>query len=65
MQLILKSPVVILLAVLLLGVTALQESSSAFAAQQEDLDIETILQIRDEGLNHSQVMDHLSWLADV
>ena len=31
----------------------------------ERLDYETIGRIRDEGLNRSQVMDHISWLADV
>jgi carboxypeptidase Q len=37
------------------------------AAQQpvEPLDTATIAQIRDEGLNRSQVMDHISWLSDV
>jgi carboxypeptidase Q len=36
-------------------------------AQQpvEKLDYATIAQIRDEGLNRSQVMDHVSWLSDV
>ena len=36
-------------------------------AQQpvEKLDYATIAQIRDEGLNRSQVMDHISWLSDV
>ena len=36
-------------------------------AQQpvERLDYATIAQIRDEGLNRSQVMDHVSWLSDV
>ena len=31
----------------------------------ERLDYETIGRIRDEGMNRSQVMDHISWLADV
>jgi carboxypeptidase Q len=31
----------------------------------EQLDYATIARIRDEGLNHSQVMDHISWLSDV
>jgi carboxypeptidase Q len=31
----------------------------------EKLDYATIEQIRDEGLNRSQVMDHISWLSDV
>lgn len=35
------------------------------AAQGERLDLATIARIRDEGLNRSQVMDHISWLSDV
>ena len=35
------------------------------AAQSEKLDYTTLGRIRDEGLNRSQVMDHISWLADV
>ncbi len=34
-------------------------------AQSEKLDYATIGRIRDEGLNRSQVMDHVSWLSDV
>ena len=34
-------------------------------AQSEKLDYATIGRIRDEGLNRSQVMDHISWLSDV
>jgi hypothetical protein len=40
----------------------------AFPAAQtpvEKLDYATIGKIRDEGLNRSQVMDHIGWLADV
>jgi carboxypeptidase Q len=42
-------------------------SVAAFPLAQtvEKLDYETIGRIRDEGLNRSQVMDHISWLADV
>jgi carboxypeptidase Q len=32
---------------------------------EEKLDHTTIAKIRDEGLNRSQVMDHISWLSDV
>ena len=35
------------------------------AAQSERLDYATLGSIRDEGLNRSQVMDHISWLSDV
>jgi carboxypeptidase Q len=34
-------------------------------APVEKLDYATIGKIRDEGLNRSEVMDHISWLADV
>ena len=34
-------------------------------SQSEQLDYATIAKIRDEGLNRSQVMDHVSWLSDV
>src|SRR5881392_2176259 len=34
-------------------------------AQTEKLDYQMIGRIRDEGLNRSQVMDHVSWLSDV
>jgi carboxypeptidase Q len=57
----------------LLAVTlALAASLVTFAAAQSPqpvavrpLDLDTIARIRDEGLNRSQVMDHLSWLTDV
>jgi carboxypeptidase Q len=35
------------------------------AAQGERLDYQMLGRIRDEGLNRSQVMDHVSWLSDV
>jgi carboxypeptidase Q len=46
------------LALCLVGVPAAQ-------SVQERIDHATIQQIRDEGLTRSQVMDHISWLADV
>lgn len=33
--------------------------------QEEQLDYAMIAKIREEGLNRSQVMDHISWLSDV
>jgi carboxypeptidase Q len=41
--------------------------ASALTAQSppEPLDYATIARIRDEGLNRSEVMDHISWLSDV
>ena len=41
-------------------------SAVAFAgAQTEKVDYAALGRIRDEGLNRSQVMDHVSWLSDV
>jgi hypothetical protein len=39
--------------------------SGLVAQSPERLDYAAIAQIRDEGLNRSQVMDHISWLSDV
>jgi hypothetical protein len=38
---------------------------AGLAAQSEKVDYAAIGKIRDEGLNRSQVMDHVSWLSDV
>jgi carboxypeptidase Q len=46
---------------LMLAVAALPRAQ----ATAEKLDYVTIGRIRDEGLNRSQVMDHISWLSDV
>jgi carboxypeptidase Q len=46
---------------LMLAVVALPRAQ----ATSEKLDYVTIGKIRDEGLNRSQVMDHISWLSDV
>ena len=35
------------------------------AQAPEKVDLGTVAKIRDEGLNRSQVMDHVSWLSDV
>jgi carboxypeptidase Q len=37
----------------------------ALAAQGESVDTAMIAKIRDVGLRHSQVMDHMVWLADI
>jgi len=50
--------------VLALGVLAAAPAAQA-PAGHERLDFATIARIKDEGLNRSQVMDHLSWLTDV
>jgi hypothetical protein len=44
---------------------ALSLGASALAAQVEKIDYAAIGRIREEGLQRSQVMDHISWLADV
>jgi hypothetical protein len=46
-------------------VAALCVSGVAAQAPVEPLDHATIARIRDEGLNRSQVMDHIGWLSDV
>ncbi len=47
-------------------VTVLAASAPVFVlAQRETLDYAMLGRIRDEGLNRSQVMDHISWLSDV
>lgn len=33
--------------------------------QQERIDLDAVYKIKDEGLNHSQVMDTMSWICDV
>jgi hypothetical protein len=49
-----------ILVILLASATA-----SLTLAQSEKLDYAMLGRIRDEGLNRSQVMDHVSWLSDV
>ena len=47
-------------------VMTLAVSAGGFlAAQTEKLDYQALGRIRDEGMNRSQVMDHISWLSDV
>lgn len=60
-----RRALIFVFATLFLASISLQASGPAIAAQQEELDIDTIIKIREEGLNNSQVMDHISWLADV
>jgi carboxypeptidase Q len=50
------------IAFLLIAITS---AITFVGAQNEKLDYATIGRIRDEGLNRSQVMDHVSWLSDV
>ncbi len=49
----------------LILVTSVSVAGLAAQSVPEKLDYRTIEQIRDEGLNRSQVMDHISWLSDV
>jgi hypothetical protein len=50
----------------LAAVLALTIAIAAFPrAQDENLDLETIARIKEEGLTRSQVMNHVSWLSDV
>ena len=44
---------------------SLVSAAALVVAQGEKLDFATLGSIRDEGLNRSQVMDHVSWLSDV
>jgi len=50
-----------LIAALIIPAITLIEAARA----QESLDLAMIGKIRDEGLNRSQVMDHITWLSDV
>jgi hypothetical protein len=46
-------------------VLAFATASALLGAQTEKPDYAMLARIRDEGLNRSQVMDHVSWLSDV
>src|SRR2546423_5719426 len=48
-----------------LAAVAVVAAVVAVNTQSEKLDYAAIGKIRDEGLNRSQVMDHISWLSDV
>src|SRR3989442_12597484 len=48
-----------------LAAVAVVAGDVAVNTQSEKLDYAAIGKIRDEGLNRSQVMDHISWLSDV
>lgn len=51
--------------VFLLTFSLLLPAAFAQGKQDEQLDYAMIAKIREEGLNRSQVMDHISWLSDV
>lgn len=51
-----------IVAALALGAVALAPS---VRAQAEQIDAATVSRIRDEGLNRSQVMEHIVWLSDI
>src|SRR3989442_10258996 len=48
-----------------LAAVAVVAAVVAVNTQSEKLDYAALGRIRDEGLNRSQVMDHISWLSDV
>jgi hypothetical protein len=50
---------------ILIAVSLAAAPIASAPARTENLDLPTITRIRDEGLNRSQVMDHVSWLTDV
>ncbi len=52
----------VLVAALVVGALVFADAQ---AEKPEKIDLATIGRIREEGLRHSQVMDHISWLADV
>jgi hypothetical protein len=49
----------------ILGLLLAASIATFVGAQTEKLDYATLGHIRDEGMNHSQVMDIVSWLSDV
>jgi len=48
-----------------LALVAVTAAAAFPGAQSEKIDYAAIGRIRDEGMNRSQVMDHVSWLSDV
>lgn len=52
-------------AALATGLVAVPLAQTPAPTAPERLDYATIARIKDEGLNRSQVMDHVSWLTDV
>jgi hypothetical protein len=50
---------------LALALVAVAIAVAFTGAQSEKIDYAAIGRIRDEGMNRSQVMDHISWLSDV
>ena len=52
------------LALVVVAIAGLAATGSLYA-QSEKLEYAMLGRIRDEGLNRSQVMDHISWLSDV
>src|SRR6476469_1406031 len=44
---------------------AIAASSVPAQTPEEPVDLAALAKIRAEGLNHSQVMDHIGWLSDV
>ena len=48
-----------------LATTVFAQSSQASSPAVEKIDYATLARIKEEGLQRSQVMDHISWIADV
>jgi carboxypeptidase Q len=55
----------IMLATTTLATLAAAQSSPAASPAVEKIDYATLARIKEEGLQRSQVMDHISWIADV
>ena len=50
----------------MIGLLALASvASAAPLGAQERIDAATVARIRDEGLNRSQVMEHMIWMSDI
>lgn len=60
-----KSTLASVLAVFLIAQSFMAGATAQTKPQDEQLDYAMIGKIREEGLNRSQVMDHISWLSDV
>src|SRR5262250_775603 len=60
-----RAVLIALVLTLAIGPSHLSPGALAQDGEREKLDYAMIAKIREEGLNRSQVMDHISWLADV
>src|SRR5215510_10580782 len=60
-----RAVLIALVLTLAIGPSHLSPDALAQDGEREKLDYAMIAKIREEGLNRSQVMDHISWLSDV